>query len=73
MKGRLFNCVGSMSGSASCRTKSGEAHRKSLRLNTFRAINVESCSGPVPNTTSKPSLTGSTMSSTSRMSNRELG
>ena len=40
---------------------------------TFRAINVESCSGPVPNTTSNPSLTGSTRLSTNRMSNREWG
>ena len=70
-EGQVSNCLGSTSGSASCPTKSGEAQRKSARLNTFRAISVESCSGPLPNTTSKPSLIGSTMLSTSRMSNRE--
>ena len=31
MKGRLFNCAGSVSGLASCRTKSGDAQRKSSR------------------------------------------
>ena len=71
MNGRASNCAGSMIGSASCRTKSGEAQRNSSRPNTLRAINVESCSGPVPNTTSNPSLIGSTMLSTNRMSNRE--
>ena len=73
MNGKVFNCVGTVMGSASCPTKSGEAHRNSSRLKTFRAISVESCSGPVPNTTSKPSLIGSTMLSTNRMSKREWG
>ena len=73
MNGSVSNCAGSVIGSGNCATKSGEAQRKSSRLNTFRAISVESWSGPVPNTTSNPSLIGSTRLSTNRMSSRELG
>src|SRR3546814_8706194 len=70
MNGTSDSCDGDRRGFGRFSTKAGAAHRNPSSVNTFLAIKAESCSGPTPNATSKPSLIGCTALSTSRISSR---